>query len=89
MLLLDSSLVDPFLYHIVSDCSDSQKCSNLSLISDQRADKREPARSVQFVAKLCELCEEEPVNVKFLPCGHTALCRLCAVRAVRCLVCKV
>ena len=39
--------------------------------------------------KLCELCEEERVNVKFLPCGHEVLCSLCAFRAVKCLVCKV
>ena len=39
--------------------------------------------------KLCELCDEEPVSVKFLPCGHAVLCTLCAVRAVKCLECKV
>ena len=39
--------------------------------------------------RLCELCDEEPISVKFLPCGHAVLCKLCAIRAVKCLECKV
>lgn len=45
--------------------------------------------NVPPVPKLCELCDEEPVSVKFLPCGHAVLCKLCAIRAVKCLECKV
>ena len=45
--------------------------------------------NVAPAAKLCELCDEEPISVKFLPCGHAVLCRLCAARAVKCLECKV
>ena len=38
---------------------------------------------------LCELCEEEPINVRFHPCKHSVLCELCAERATKCLKCKV
>jgi hypothetical protein len=45
--------------------------------------------NVTPVPKPCELCDEEPISVKFLPCGHAVLCKLCAIRAVKCLECKV
>ena len=37
---------------------------------------------------LCFMCDNE-VDVKFSPCGHTAMCRECAQGAKRCPVCKV
>ena len=62
---------------------------------DPRTDQPAPVldhssdKAITPVSKLCELCDEEPVSVKFLPCGHAVLCKLCAVRAVKCLECKV
>ena len=61
--------------------------NQLASISDR--DDNEAKISSKPAVKLCELCDEEPIGVKFLPCGHTVLCRLCAIRAVKCLECKV
>lgn len=38
---------------------------------------------------LCELCEEEPIDVRFLPCQHAVICSICAKRATKCIQCKV
>lgn len=37
----------------------------------------------------CKLCEESPVEVAFLPCGHLATCSDCAPAMKSCLICKV
>ena len=38
---------------------------------------------------ICELCEEEPIDVRFLPCEHAVICGICARRATKCIKCKV
>ena len=38
--------------------------------------------------QLCDLCDE-PIDIKFLPCGHVVICKLCAKRATKCLACQV
>ena len=38
---------------------------------------------------ICELCEEEAIDVRFLPCEHAVICSICAQRATKCIKCKV
>ena len=63
------------------------KVDQSASISDGGSDKT--IVNVTPVPRLCELCDEEPISIKFLPCGHAVLCKLCAIRAVKCLECKV
>lgn len=38
--------------------------------------------------QLCLLCDN-PIAVKFEPCGHAVLCEICSERAKKCPKCKV
>ena len=74
----------------------SLKKSSSSYPKSVAAEAEDSASSHQTVVdsctkqlNLCELCEEEPIGVKFLPCSHSILCELCATRATKCLKCKV
>ena len=71
---------------------DTYKSGKLPVAVDCKTamtDDRETDSTENSLAKLCELCEEETIDVKFIPCGHEVLCSLCAHRAVRCLLCRV
>lgn len=68
---------------------DTQRDEKMSIVQDCNTSNAIESDCKDTANKLCELCEEETVDVVFLPCGHKVLCHLCAVRAVRCLVCKV
>lgn len=61
------------------DCS----CLKESVSSDKiKVDNKEEMN-------MCELCEEEPINIRFHPCQHAVICELCAERATKCIKCKV
>ena len=41
-----------------------------------------------MAAELCFLCED-PIDIKFEPCGHAVMCSACAQRTRKCPICKV
>ncbi|XP_064385298.1 uncharacterized protein LOC135334154 [Halichondria panicea] len=43
--------------------------------------------SVGMAAELCFLCED-PIDIKFEPCGHAVMCSACAQRTRKCPICK-
>ena len=75
----------------VSGSLDPRQSDNLFLSGSAHSmsNTNKEANNSTAATKLCELCDEEPINVKFLPCGHAVICSLCASRAVKCLECKV
>ena len=38
---------------------------------------------------VCFLCDEESSNVRFMPCGHTVMCNMCAKNTKKCPKCQV
>ena len=57
-----------------------------SFLSNNRpAPEPEPEPEVK---NKCKLCDEEPVNVTFLPCQHQIVCVDCSVRLKRCVDCN-
>lgn len=38
--------------------------------------------------KPCVLCETQPADVAFLPCGHVRRCMYCAIKSNRCIACR-
>jgi len=58
-----------------------------SAISDEHKELLEENKRLLDV-KTCKVCQDEEVNVVFLPCGHLACCNNCAPLLSSCAICR-
>jgi hypothetical protein len=55
----------------------------------KRREKREEEKPKNLEPQICVVCYSQQKNVVFLPCGHIAVCKECAVESMGLELCKI
>lgn len=76
----------------IENCADNVEESSPHVNQEQLTEKcnckKVPKKARETSEKNCKLCEDNKVEIVFVPCGHAMSCQNCANKCLCCPVCR-